>query len=266
MIGGPPMVAFHFSPSRSQDVAQLLLGDYSGTIIRDSYVGYENLSCEAACCWSHMRRRVFDAHKAGFVKSARMLDMIRDLYRLERIAKDKAEAKGSETALFQARKTVRRESQKIVDNIFALCREWQHNELPSSPLANGDSVFLRGDLQSQWRQLPSMAGRHFDPHQYHASITDRLFAPSKLGSSTHVEISRESHANAPLSDFNGNPSSLAGQRRKIRPEDEKSVLTHSKAKKHDQKFCSPDFWHGGDWGDTCGKLFFIASGSAERPR
>ena len=32
--------------------------------------------------------------------------------------------------------------------------------------------------------------------------------------------------------------------------DEKSVLTHSKAKKHDQKFCSPDFWHGGEWGDT----------------
>ena len=35
-----------------------------------------------------------------------MLDMIRDLYRIERIAKDKAEAKGTETALFQARKTV----------------------------------------------------------------------------------------------------------------------------------------------------------------
>lgn len=89
-----------------------------------------------------MRRRVFDAHKAGFVKSARMLDMIRDLYRLERIAKDKAEAKGSETALFQARKTVRRESQKIVDNIFALCREWQHNELPSSPLAKAATYAL----------------------------------------------------------------------------------------------------------------------------
>ena len=68
--------------------------------------------------------------------------MIRDLYRLERIAKDKAEAKGSETALFQARKTVRRESQKIVDNIFALCREWQHNELPSSPLAKAATYAL----------------------------------------------------------------------------------------------------------------------------
>ena len=139
---GPPMVAFHFSPSRSQDVAQLLLGDYSGTIIRDSYVGYEKLSCEAACCWAHYRRRVFDAHKAGFVKSAQMLDMIRDLYRIERIAKDKAEAKGTETALFQARKIARRNSRKIVDDIFALCREWQQNELPSSPLAKAATYAL----------------------------------------------------------------------------------------------------------------------------
>ena len=136
------MVAFHFSPSRSQDVAQLLLGDYSGTIIRDSYVGYEKLSCEAACCWAHYRRRVFDAHKAGFVKSAQMLDMIRDLYRIERIAKDKAEAKGTETALFQARKIARRDSRKIVDDIFALCREWQQNELPSSPLAKAATYAL----------------------------------------------------------------------------------------------------------------------------
>ena len=53
---GPPMLAFHFSPSRSQDVAEALLGDYSGTIIRDSYIGYHELSCEAACCWAHLRR------------------------------------------------------------------------------------------------------------------------------------------------------------------------------------------------------------------
>lgn len=39
---GPPMIAYHFSPSRSRDVAESLLGDYSGTIIRDSYVAYEN--------------------------------------------------------------------------------------------------------------------------------------------------------------------------------------------------------------------------------
>ncbi len=59
-------------------------------------------------------------------------------------------------------------------------------------------------------------------------LTDRLFAPSKLESSTHVEISRESHANAPLSDFNGYPSSLAGQRRKIRPDAFKGKKTRPK--------------------------------------
>lgn len=66
---GPPMVAFHFSPSRSQDVAQLLPGDYSGTIIRDSYIGYEKLACEAACCWAHYRRRVFNAIKQVLLKA-----------------------------------------------------------------------------------------------------------------------------------------------------------------------------------------------------
>ena len=45
---GPPMIAYHFSPSRSRDVAERLLGDYSGTIIRDSYVAYEKLDCEVA--------------------------------------------------------------------------------------------------------------------------------------------------------------------------------------------------------------------------
>ena len=53
---GPPMIAFHFSPSRSRDVAESLLGDYSGTIIRDSYAAYEKLDCEVACCWAHVRR------------------------------------------------------------------------------------------------------------------------------------------------------------------------------------------------------------------
>ncbi len=99
----PPMTTFHFLLSRSKDVAQFLLGDYSGTIIRDSYAGYRDLPSEAACCWVHLRRRIFEVHEAGFSQAAPLLNMIRDLYRIERGAKDKAEAKNTETALFQAR-------------------------------------------------------------------------------------------------------------------------------------------------------------------
>lgn len=138
----PPMMAFHFSPSRSKDVAQFLLGDYSGTIIRDSYAGYRDLPCEAACCWSHLRRRIFEAHEAGFNQAMPLLNMIRDLYRIEREAKDKAEAKGTETALFQARKTARRDSRKIVDDIFELCRKLQQSELPSTPVAKAVNYAL----------------------------------------------------------------------------------------------------------------------------
>lgn len=61
---GPPLAAFHFVLSRSRDVAELLPGDYSGTIIRDSYTGYGSLEkCDTACCWAHLRRRVLEAYE-----------------------------------------------------------------------------------------------------------------------------------------------------------------------------------------------------------
>lgn len=38
----------------------------SGTIIRDSYAGYCDLTFETACCRSPYRRRLFEAHEADF--------------------------------------------------------------------------------------------------------------------------------------------------------------------------------------------------------
>ena len=62
---GPPMIAYHFSPSRSRDVAESLLGDYSGTIIRDSYAAYEKLDCEVTCC-SYETEFMGDGRKLSF--------------------------------------------------------------------------------------------------------------------------------------------------------------------------------------------------------
>ena len=76
---GPPMIAFHFSPSRSRDVAKSLLGDYSGTIIRDSYAAYEKLDCEVACCWAHVRRRFLQAVESGYTKAEAALKLIQAL-------------------------------------------------------------------------------------------------------------------------------------------------------------------------------------------
>ena len=139
---GPPMIAFHFSPSRSRDVAKSLLGDYSGTIIRDSYVAYEKLDCEVACCWAHVRRRFLQAIECGYTKAEAPLKMIQALYQIEREAKARAEKKGTDTALFHARKEARRQSQKLVREFFEQCRVLKESERPSSLVAQAVSYAL----------------------------------------------------------------------------------------------------------------------------
>lgn len=139
---GPPMIAFHFSPSRSQDVAESLFGDYSGTIIRDSYIGYDKLECDVACCWAHVRRYLVEAFDNGYLKVEPLLKLVRNLYQIEREAKECAEKKGTETALFQERKTARRVSQKLVAEFFKQCRALRENERPTSPVAKAVAYAL----------------------------------------------------------------------------------------------------------------------------
>lgn len=136
------MIAFHFSPSRSRDVAESLLGDYSGTIIRDSYAAYEKLDCEVACCWAHVRRRFLQAVENGYGKAEPLLKIIQELYQIERVAKERAEKKGTETALFQERKNARRQSQKFVREFFEQCRVLKESERPTSLVAQAVSYAL----------------------------------------------------------------------------------------------------------------------------
>ncbi len=132
---GPPMIAFHFAKSRSQDIAEQLLSGYSGTIIRDAYAGYNCLDkCRTACCWAHVRRRFYEANEAGFTSAEAPLKLIQSLYEIERLAKERAEKKGTESALFNARKIARRVSRKIVDDFFAQCFALQRDKLYSSLL------------------------------------------------------------------------------------------------------------------------------------
>ena len=120
-----------------------MLGDYSGTIIRDSYTGYEALEqCDVACCWAHVRRYFVTALESGFLQAEAPLKLIRALYQIEREAKERAERKGTETALFQFRKTGRKESREIVGEFFDRCRNLRESERPSSPVAKAVSYAL----------------------------------------------------------------------------------------------------------------------------
>ncbi len=144
---GPPLAVFHFALSRSQIVAEKLFGSYSGTIIRDAYVGYDTLEADFAACWAHVRRKFLDVFNAGYVKAEPELKLIRNLYQIEAEAKLRAEKKNTETALFQERKVARRASAKLVKEFFELCREQLVNEVPSSPLYNAINYALKLEEQ-----------------------------------------------------------------------------------------------------------------------
>jgi len=98
--GGPPdkkTILFQYNESRSGSVAKDFLSSYSGYLQADGYSGYKWIDAEhnltRAGCWAHARRKFFEAAKiAG--KNAKKgashiaIDMIRELYSIERKARD----------------------------------------------------------------------------------------------------------------------------------------------------------------------------------
>ena len=67
---------------------------------------------------------------------------MRDLYQIEHDAKERAEKKGTETALFQERKTARRMSQKLVAEFFEQAKVLRDSERPASPVAKAVNYAL----------------------------------------------------------------------------------------------------------------------------
>ncbi|MDX2495402.1 MAG: IS66 family transposase [Desulfuromusa sp.] len=91
-----PVVLFQYHPTRSGDVAKLFVDDYQGVIQTDGYAGYNFLDGRHGVlhvgCWAHARRKFMDVRK-GSVKGKshstdNALSMIRNLYKLEKIAKN----------------------------------------------------------------------------------------------------------------------------------------------------------------------------------
>ncbi len=82
-------VYYHFDPKRSTDAAEKLLGDFKGALVVDGYVSYESLlkrkpGIVLAICWAHARRKFLDAEEYYPEKCAEILELIDDLFWVER--------------------------------------------------------------------------------------------------------------------------------------------------------------------------------------
>lgn len=84
-------VVYRFAPSRSGETPSQILGGTTGTLVVDAYTGYNAVSGpegrSRAGCMAHVRRRFFEAFKAGHEEAQAALDSILQLYHVEHDAK-----------------------------------------------------------------------------------------------------------------------------------------------------------------------------------
>ena len=89
---GPPIVLYHYAPSRGNEVVASLLTGFHGILQTDGYAAYDVFCLKNkvlhAGCWNHMRRKFWEADKVAKKKqgtlSHQALEMIRSIYAVER--------------------------------------------------------------------------------------------------------------------------------------------------------------------------------------
>jgi transposase len=137
-----PYTYFDFREGRGRAGPNEILADYTGHLACDAYTGYEELfhinkdghpQIIEVACWAHTRRYFVKAEDAGDKRAATPLDLIGQLYAVERKAKKDCAEKGVEQ-LHAHRQVLRKEhSAAIIKRLF----EWIDNQLeawPESPL------------------------------------------------------------------------------------------------------------------------------------
>lgn len=114
---------FHYSASRSTEVAKSLLGDYKGYLITDAYAGYNKAGDFTRClCWAHCRRYFIESipldtcgKEIPDTKGAEGREFINLLFKIE---------KEIENLSFEEKKQKRQEaSQPVLDAFWSWVEE-----------------------------------------------------------------------------------------------------------------------------------------------
>ena len=92
-IGEDTNVIFDYTHSRSGKGPKDFLEGYSGYLHADAFPGYDKLfekgTIKECACWSHGRRKFFDAYEAGDKRAKRVLELCGRLFFIERHMKEK---------------------------------------------------------------------------------------------------------------------------------------------------------------------------------
>lgn len=130
---------YDFTDSRKRDGPLSILRGYRGAIHADAYPGYDRLflpeGAAEVACWAHVRRKFIDAETTEPDFSKHAVDRIRELYAIERSAKDLSN---------EMRCDLRQEHcVPIAGELFAWMAATGAKALPKSPLGQAIGYALK---------------------------------------------------------------------------------------------------------------------------
>lgn len=141
-----PYSVYDYTNRRTRDGPTRFLENYSGYLHADAYTGYDAMFLDVGsgvievACWSHARRKFFNAVNSYPRQSHQVLEWIRQLYDIEDRAHDRSD---------EARRELRvAEANPVLDKIEAYLAELATAVLPKSSLAKAVRY-----ARNQWQAL-----------------------------------------------------------------------------------------------------------------
>jgi transposase len=132
----PELTVYRYATSRSGSVPKEVLGESPGRLVVDGYTGYNAVSKPGgrlrAGCLAHARRKIFEQRQHPETKEA--LELISDIYRVERDARDAGIA-GTEEHL-----ALRKQKSRP---LFARLLRWAHRHQGQFSPASGMGKAIR---------------------------------------------------------------------------------------------------------------------------
>lgn len=93
--GMPPIILYHYAPTRSGDTTREFLKGFRGYLMADGYTGYNKVKDIKRCCFAHMRRYFFDAIPKGSsvisaIQQSRVWSTVTNCLRMSGVSKNRA--------------------------------------------------------------------------------------------------------------------------------------------------------------------------------
>jgi transposase len=145
-----PYNVFDYTPNRARDGPQRFLADFEGYLQADAFGGYDGIYLASrgtiveVACNAHARRKFYDAQSSDAARSHAALAWYRQLYALEKEAKERIEAEHLDGSSADALRARLRQEKTLP--LWTSFRHWLEEQrdavLPKSPMAQAISYTL----------------------------------------------------------------------------------------------------------------------------